>query len=146
MDQRLHVITIGANDLNGIVSFYIEKLGWKPFAKDSDIVYFKLNGFLIGIVQRQLLASFTGVPFAKKESRYFTLGYNFNTKEEVICHYEDLKRKNIRIVKEPAESDRGACFFYFADIEGNIFEVACNPYIVLDENDNVINYTYTDDV
>ena len=146
MDQRLNVITIGAENLQGMVNFYIEKLGWKPVVENTDIVFFKLNGFLISIVQKQLLANFIGIPSTKKETGFLTMGYNLNTKEEVICHYETLKRKNVRIVKEPVESDHGACFFYFADIEGNVFEVACNPSIVLDESDNVINYTNIDDL
>jgi hypothetical protein len=145
MGQRLHVITIGADNCQGMVNFYTQILGWKPAAENADIVFFKLNGFFISIVQRQLLANFIGIPFIKKETSFLTLGYTLSSKEEVIDHYEDLKRKNVRILKEPVESGQGACFFYFADIEDNIFEVACNPYIVLDENDNVISYTYFDD-
>src|SRR5882724_11744442 len=113
MDQRLHVITIGADSLPVMVNFYVEKLGWKPIAGNTGIVFFKVSGFLISIVQRQLLANFTGIPLEKKTASSFTFGYNVNSREEVISQYEMLKKNNVRIVKEPVEPATGACFFYF---------------------------------
>ena len=53
--------------------------------------------------------------------------------------YERLKGK-VKILKEPAEPPFGGLFFYFTDIEGNIFEVASNPYIILDQDKNAIDH------
>jgi catechol-2,3-dioxygenase len=137
MSQRLQVISIGANNVVEMVNFYAGKLGWAYAGGDSSIAFFKMNGFLVSIVQKQLLANFIGISPGKREAGSFTLGYNVNSKEEVILHYQLLKEKNVRIVKEP---DPGSCFFYFADIEDNILEVSCNPYIIMDEKGNVMSY------
>jgi uncharacterized protein len=137
MDQRLQVITISANNVAEMVNFYTGKLGWAHVAGDSSIAFFRMNGFLISIVKKELLANFIGISPGKKEAGSFTFGYNVNSKEEVISQYKLLKEKDVHIIKEP---DLESSFFYFADIEGNILEVSCNPYIVMDEKGNVISY------
>ncbi len=48
MNQRLSIITIGTDSLQAMRNFYIQKFGWKPVAENKDIVFFKLNGFLLG--------------------------------------------------------------------------------------------------
>jgi hypothetical protein len=44
----------------------------------------------------------------------------------------------VNILKEPTEPPFGGLFFYFTDIEGNIIEVAYNPYVILDDDMNAI--------
>ena len=47
MQQRITVLTIGANDLTAMQAFYQEVLGWKPVASNADIVFYQMNGFLL---------------------------------------------------------------------------------------------------
>jgi len=49
MDQRISVLTIGAANLGAMKAFYNEVLGWKPTAENKDIIFYKLNGFLLSI-------------------------------------------------------------------------------------------------
>lgn len=61
MEQRLSVLTIGANDLPAMRKFYEGNFGWKPVAANQDIVFYKMNGFLFSIGKRKELAGFIGV-------------------------------------------------------------------------------------
>lgn len=49
MEQRISVLTIGAEDLNAMKTFYEQTLGWIPVAQNKDIVFYKLNGFLLSV-------------------------------------------------------------------------------------------------
>lgn len=140
MEQRVSVLTIAAADLAAMRNFYTEVLGWKVLAENKDIVFFKCNGFLLSICERKGLAGFIGIDPEGQGFRSLTIGYNVDTKEEVTEHYQVLKAKGVRILKEPTEVSFGAYFFYFADIEGNILEIAYNPYVILDELKNAVDH------
>lgn len=72
-----------------------------------------------------------------------TIGYNVKSEEEVLSLYDQLKDK-VKILKEPAEPPFGGLFFYFADIEGNIIEVAFNSFVTLDQDNNAIDHKSID--
>ncbi|WP_114789950.1 hypothetical protein U0035_11535 [Niabella yanshanensis] len=64
-----------------------------------------------------MLADFIGVDHNGQGFRPVTIGYNVESKEEVLEIYDQLKDKVI-ILKEPTEPLFGGLFFYFTDIEG----------------------------
>lgn len=125
--------------------FYSETLGWKPVAENKDIVFYKLNSFLFSICDRRTLAEFIGLSAEGSGFRSTTIGYNVDTKDEVLSLYEVLKDK-VRILKEPTEPPFGGLFFYFADIEGNILEVAWNDFVILDNAGNAIDHKPIDNL
>lgn len=140
MESRLSVITLAADDLTVMRNFYSKKLGWKPIAENKDILFFKMNGFLLSICNKNDLANFIEISPEGNGFRSFTLGYNVSTKEEVDRLYENFKSKGIRIVKEPTATSFGAYFFYFSDPENNVLEIAFNPFVLLYTNGNVISH------
>lgn len=139
MEQRISVLTIGADDLNAMKNFYGQVLGWKTVAENKDIAFYKLNGFLLSICDRKTLADFIGVDHKGQGFRPVTIGYNVESKEEVLKLYDQLK-DNVKILKEPTEPPFGGLFFYFEDVEGNILEVAQNSFVKLDNNKNAIDH------
>lgn len=143
MDQRISVLTLGAHDLKSMKEFYEQTLGWKTVAETNDIAFYQLNGLLLSICDKKILGDFIGIDVDGKGFRSVTLGYNVQTKEEVLELYHQLKEK-VKIIKEPIEPPFGGLFFYFTDIEGNIIEVAYNPFITLDKNNNVIEHKSID--
>lgn len=139
LEQRLSVITIAAADLEGMKSFYEKVLGWSVLTANEDIVFFKLNGFLLSICDRKILADFIGIGHVGEGLRAVTIGYNVAGKEEVLKLYDQLNGK-VNILKEPVEAPFGGVFFYFTDIEGNIIEVAYNPFVTLDDRMNAVDH------
>jgi hypothetical protein len=130
MEQRISVLTIGADDLQAMKNFYSGILGWTPLTENKDIIFYKLNGLLLSICDRKMLADFIGIHPDGNGFRALTFGYNVNSREELISLFEKLRDK-VKIIKEPTEPPFGGLFFYFTDIEGNILEVAFNPFITL---------------
>src|SRR5688500_10048409 len=123
MEQRISLLTIGADDLNAMKTFYGQVLGWETVAENKDIVFYKLNGLLFSICGKKMLADLIGVDHSGQGFRSVVIGYNVDSKEEVLKFYDQLKDK-VKILKEPTEPPFGGLFFYFADIEGNIIEIA----------------------
>jgi catechol 2,3-dioxygenase-like lactoylglutathione lyase family enzyme len=140
MEQRISVLTIGAVDLHAMRSFYENILGWQPIAENRDIAFYKMNGFLFSIAKRNELASFIGVNPEGNGFKAITLGYNVQTETEVFETYEQLRTRGVKILNEPTKPPFGGLFFYFEDIEGNILEVAYNPFIPLDNYNNAIDH------
>jgi len=143
MEQRISVLTIGAEDLNAMKKFYAQVLGWTTVAENKDIAFYKCNGFLLSICDQKMLADFIGISHKGQGFRSVTMGYNVDSKEEVIKLYDQLKDK-VTILKEPTEPPFGGLFFYFEDIEGNIIEIAQNPFILFDNDKNAIGHTPID--
>lgn len=139
MDQRISVLTIGVDDLKAMKNFYGQVLGWTTIAENEDIAFYKLNGFLLSICDRKMLADFIGIEPKGQGFRSVTIGYNVGTKEEVLAIYDQLKNK-VKVLKEPTEAPFGGLFFYFADIEGNIIEIAQNSFVVLDKDKNASDH------
>lgn len=144
MDQRLSVLTIAADDLPAMKRFYEDVFGWKPVASNNDIVFYKMNGFLLSLCKREPLAEFIGISPEGNGFRGVTFGYNVPTDDEVRKLYELAKAKRVTIISEPQQPPFGGLFFYFTDIEGNILEVASNPYVLLDDENNAVGHKSID--
>jgi len=140
MEQRISVLTIGANDLQAMRKFYEGNFGWKPVAENKDIVFYKMNGFLFSIGKRKELAGFIGVSPEGSGFRSVTFGYNVPTEDEVKTLYKQLKDKGVKMLNAPTEPPFGGLFFYFEDIEGNIIEIAYNTFIPLDKENNATDH------
>jgi uncharacterized protein len=144
MEQRLSVITVACTDVSAIKTFYEDTLGWTAVAGNRDLVFFKLNGFLISFCDRKLLTEFIGVGDGTSSFRGITFGYNVGSEEEVIRLFNTLRERNVDIIKAPTRPPFGGLFFYFRDIEGNIIEVACNDFVILDAEGNAVGHKNID--
>ncbi len=140
MNQRLSVITLAAEDLPAMRNFYIEKFNWQPVAENKDIVFFKLNGLLLGLYGRKNMAAFNNTSPQGSGFRPFNLAYMVNSEQEVEELYIFMKNNGVKIVQAPAVPDIGGRYFLMADVEGNVWEVAYNLFIPIDKNGNVITH------
>jgi len=139
MEQRLTFITLGAKDMNTLKQFYIEKFGWTPIKTDG-IVFFKMNGFILSIFPADELAEDAGVSKEGRGFKKFTLAINYRSETEVDREFEALKSKGVRIVKMPKKTSWGGYSGYVADIEDNLWEIAYNPFLELDNNGSVATH------
>ncbi|MEK7847009.1 MAG: VOC family protein [Nitrospinota bacterium] len=136
--MKLH--TLGVDDLDKVKKFYQKKFEWTPL-KDSDgIVFFKLNGFILGLFPNNELAKDAGVPDDGRGFKRFTLAINFKTEQEVDKAFDDLKQKGVKIIKAPEKVFWGGYRGYIADIENNLWEIAYNPFLELDSEGNVVTH------
>ncbi len=138
MEQRLTIVGLGVENLEKSSSFYEEKFGWKKLdSSNESIVFLQLNGILLSLYSREKLAEDAQVDSAGSGFKGFTLAYNTRSKEEVDTLIADLETKGARIVKRPQEVFWGGYSSYVADPDDNLWEIAFNPYLPLDEQGNV---------
>jgi uncharacterized protein len=137
MKQKLHFITLGVKDLNNMKLFYQSAFGWKVM-KDSDgIVFFKLNAFILGLYPVGELASDIGVESTEKGFRGISMSINFHSENEVDEAFQDVVLKGAISVRKPERVFWGGYRGYVADVEGNFWELAYNPFLAFDHDGNV---------
>lgn len=130
MEQRITFITLGANNLGATVDFYENKFGWKRSEMSQDqIVMFELKGIILSVYSRIELADDAQVEPFGNGFKGFTLSYNVNSENEVDALIEDLRSKGVKIVKEPQKVFWGGYSSYVSDPDGNLWEIAFNPFL-----------------
>lgn len=140
MEQRLTLITIGAEDVQQLTSFYVDVFNWSPLPNSNEeITFFQLNGFQLGIFGREALAEDAQVSAEGGGFKGFSLAYNLQSKDEVDELFKELKSKSVNVLKEPQEVFWGGYSGYIADPEDNLWEIAFNPHMKFDEDGNVIS-------
>jgi catechol 2,3-dioxygenase-like lactoylglutathione lyase family enzyme len=138
MDQHLHIVTLGVSDLKRSRDFYSQTLGWKSSsASNEGIVFFQAGGVVLALFPREELAKDALVSSKGSGFAGFTLAYNAQSETEVDEIIRDLKAKGVKILKEPQKVFWGGYSSYFADPDGNCWEVAYNPFFPFDENGNL---------
>ncbi len=135
MKQHVHLITLGVRNVEASKKFYMETLGWTPSSSsNNEITFFQAGGVVLSLYQREKLAEDALVDPEGDGFAGFTLAYNARSEAEVDEIVRDLKSKGVKILKEPEKAFWGGYSSYFADPDGNCWEVAHNPFIPFDEN------------
>lgn len=129
MEPRISVITIGVKDLKKSYSFYKNIVGLP--SKDGiqgDIVFFQLSHLILALHPKDLLAKDAHVPNDSKGFSGITLAHNVKTKKEVDVLIKKLCDANVKITKEPQDTEWGGYDAYFQDPDGYLWEVCFNPF------------------
>ena len=138
MEQRLTIITLGVSDLEKSTRFYETLFGWtKSISSNEHISFFALNGILLSLYEKNELADDATVDSKGSGFNGFTLAYNTRSEKEVDTIIENLRTKGVQIVKEPQKVHWGGYSSYISDLDGNLWEIAYNPFLVLDEQGSV---------
>jgi len=133
MEQRITFITLGVKNLDTSIDFYENKFGWKRSPMSSEnIVFFDLNGIHLSLYNCKALAEDATVDAAGSGFKGFTLSHNVGSEKEVGDLINDLRDKGITIVKEPQKVFWGGYSSYIADPDGNLWEIAFNPFLKME--------------
>lgn len=134
MEQRITFITLGVKDLETSIDFYENKFGWQRSEMSNDnIVFFELNGISLALYSANELAKDATIEPEGNGFKGFTISYNSTSEEEVNTIVKELKDKGVTIVKEPQKVFWGGYSSYIADPDGNLWEIAFNPFLKIDE-------------
>lgn len=130
MEQRITFITLGVEDLARAADFYENKLGWKRSEMSSEqIIFYQLNGTFLGLYSREELAKDATIDATGSGFKGFTLAHNLGSEQEVNAMIAALKDKGVKVVKEPQKVFWGGYSSYIADPDGNLWEIAYNPFL-----------------
>ncbi len=125
--QRVSLITLGVRDLDRAQGFYA-KLGWTPTPSPPDVVFYQLDGLVLGLFGLDPLAEEQGRPGAALGVGAVSLAQNSQDRESVDNAYAAALAAGAEILKSPEEAFWGGYSGYYADPDGHVWEVAHNPF------------------
>ena len=137
-EHRLSIITLGVRDRAAMTAFYEDIIGFKNVGPEG-MAMFDMGGFILGLWEADKLAKDAGQePRPAEGFRNIALAYNARSIEEVDGIFARLKDAGVDITTPPHKAFWGGYSGYFADLEGNAWEVAYNPFWTFDEAGRVV--------
>lgn len=135
MEQRVTLITLGVKDLERAIRFYRDGLGWVPSAasQEGEIAFFQLNGMVLGLWSRGLLAGDARVVDGGGWGG-IALAQNHGSREAVDAVVAAAVAAGASLLKAPEATEWGGYSGYVADPDGHAWEIAHNPYWPLAED------------
>jgi catechol 2,3-dioxygenase-like lactoylglutathione lyase family enzyme len=126
MQQQMSVITLGVADLVRSRRFYCDGFGWTPGFDNGEIVFYQMNGFVLGLwgtasLEADMARSGLARPGA------FALAHNVGSAEEVQPLLERLALHGGRILRPADAPPHGGMRGYVADPDDHAWEIAWNP-------------------
>lgn len=136
MQQQVSVITVGISDLIRSRRFYTEGFAWTPVFENEEIVFFQMNGFVLGTWQTEALERDMNRGNLLRPGA-FSLAHNVPAKDDVEPLMERLVKAGGRMLR-PADAPRHGGFRgYVADPDDNAWEIAWNPAWTIDDRGHV---------
>jgi catechol 2,3-dioxygenase-like lactoylglutathione lyase family enzyme len=136
MQQQISVITLGIADLARSRRFYVEGFGWKPVFENPEIVFYQMNGFVLGTWLEASLAADMQRPRLVRPGA-FALAHNVASPDEVKRVIELLSQHGGRVLREGDAPEHGGFRGYVADPDDHAWEIAWNPAWAIDAEGHV---------
>lgn len=137
---RLSVLTLGARDVPSLRAFYESLWGPSSSPPGPEFAAFELGGAVLGLYDMSALARDVGVPEPPADAGFngMTPSINVDSAEAVDAAIAAAADAGARVMAEPRTMDWGGRSAYFADPEGNVWEVAWVPGSSFDERGALI--------
>ncbi|MGM0559515.1 MAG: VOC family protein [Pseudomonadota bacterium] len=136
MQQQISVITLGVADTQISRHFYTEGFGWTPVFEKPEIIFYQMNGFILGTFRKDALEADmnrTGL----RQAGAFSLAHNVTAKEEVTPLMERLVEAGGRMIRPADAPPHGGFRGYVTDPDEHAWEIAWNPVWPIDEQGHV---------
>lgn len=139
MQQRISIITLAVKDLVAATDFYINNFGWtKSESSTEGISYFHCNGMMFGLYPLEEFKKEGDFEIAKTGRSRFTLAYCARSEAEVDALFTEFESKGVSILNKPEKVFWGGYSGYVEDLDGNLWEIAFNPFLKFDEVGNIL--------
>lgn len=135
-EQRVSLITLTCGDLTRARRFYGEGFGWAPVFEADEILFYQLNGIILGLYRSADFAADMAVSDAGS-SGGFALAHNVRTEREVDALIEKLVGAGGTLVRAADSPPHGGRRGYVRDPDGHAWEIAYNPGFPIDADGNI---------
>jgi catechol 2,3-dioxygenase-like lactoylglutathione lyase family enzyme len=126
MQQQISLITLGVKDLRTAKRFYCDGFGWAPIFDNKEIVFFQMNGLVLGLWLAEELEKDSQRDKARGPGA-FALAHNVATRAEVEPLMARLTQFGGRVLKPAVEPPHGGYAGYVADPDDHAWDIAWNP-------------------
>ena len=130
MKPKISLITLGVRDFERSLRFYRDGLGFpaQNYTEGEDHVMFQLEGSWLSLFPRAKLAEDATIPDDGAGFSGVTLAHNVTSKQDVETVFAQALAAGATAVKPPQDVFWGGYSSYFADPDGQLWEVAFNPF------------------
>jgi len=125
MQQQISVITLGIADLARSRRFYVDGFGWKPVLETPEIIFYQMNGLMLGTWMRSALEA--DMQRKSAAAGAFSVAHNVATREEVQPTLDRLVRFGGTLLRAADAPPYGGLRGYVADPDEHTWEIAWNP-------------------
>ena len=125
MQQQMSIVTLGIDDVARSRRFYTEGFGWSPVFENDEIVFYQMNGFVLGTWLRSALAEDSARPAAGSSG--FALAHNVTSGDQVAPVMDRLIAAGGTLMREAKAPPHGGLNGYVADPDDHAWEIAYNP-------------------
>jgi uncharacterized protein len=134
VEPRVSLITLGVTDLDAARRFYVDGLGWRPLLDAGEAVFLQVgHGLVLSLWGRADLAGEAGTAAGTTaEPPPFSLAHNVASEQEVRDVVDRMRAAGGEVVAEPSRASWGGTTAYVADPDGFRWEIAHNPWLVVD--------------
>ena len=125
---RVSFVTIGAHDLAALRAFYAG-LGWREAISTDGFAALETGGAILGLFPIEELIADTKLDVSTERPAFrgVTLAINVESADRVDETLDNARDAGATILKEGTTAEWGGRSGYFADPEGNVWEVAWMP-------------------
>ena len=133
MQHQISVITLGVADLARSRRFYVEGFGWTPVFENEEIVFYQMNGLMLGTwLQGSLEADMQRSGLVRPGA--FALAHNLPSQEDVQPLIDQLAAAGGKVLRPGDAPVHGGFRGYVADPDDHAWEIAWNPSWKIDAN------------
>jgi predicted lactoylglutathione lyase len=135
MSPNITLITLSVEDVAKATAFY-ECLGFvrSKRASEASVSFFKAGGVVLALWSREAQIEDAQAKAIWNGNGGIAVAQNVASEDEVDAVMARAESAGARILKPAAKTFWGGYNGYFADPDGNIWEVAFNPHWGLDED------------
>jgi hypothetical protein len=133
MQQQISVITLGVGDLARSRRFYVDGFGWTPVFENEEILFYQMNGLMLGTWLQPALE----LDMKRGELKTpgaFALAHNVPTQDAVEPVMEALIAAGGKLLRAADAPPHGGYRGYVADPDDHGWEIAWNPGWSIDGN------------
>jgi len=134
--QQISVITLGTTDLARSRRFYAEGFGWSAVFQNDEIVFYQMNGLVLGTFRKDALEADmnrTGL----LQPGAFALAHNVGGRAAVVPLMDRLVAAGGRLLRPADAPAHGGFRGYVADPDDHAWEIAWNPGFAMDAEGRV---------